>query len=95
MPAYVIADIEITDPEGFAQYRERVPATIEKFGGRYLTRGGAVEVLEGAWSPNRCVIVEFPSMAQMKAWWNAPEYLPLRALRERTTNSNLIVVEGV
>ena len=95
MAAYLIADIEVIDNSGFTEYRQRVPATIAAYGGRYLVRGGAVEVLEGAWSPKRCVVLEFPSMAQLKTWWTSPEYQPLRELRERTTKSNLIITEGI
>ena len=62
---------------------------------RYLARGGATRVLEGSWSPKRCVVLEFPTMQQFETWWNSPEYQPLRALRERTTRSHLIVTEGV
>lgn len=95
MAAYVIADIEVTDRDGFAEYQQKVPATIAAYGGRYLVRGGASEVLEGNWTPQRNVVLEFPSMAQLKAWYHSPEYRPLIAIRERTTKSNLIVVEGV
>jgi len=95
MPAYVIADIEVTDPVAFEDYRQRVPATIAAYGGRYLARGGKTEVLEGDWSPKRCVLLEFPSLAQFKAWWNSAEYQPLRELRERSTKSHLIVTEGL
>jgi uncharacterized protein (DUF1330 family) len=95
MAAYVIADIEVTDSAGFAEYQQKVPATIAAYGGRYLVRGGATETLEGAWSPKRCVVLEFPSMAQLKAWYGSPEYRPLIALRERTTKSNLVITEGL
>ncbi len=95
MAAYVIADIEIIDSAGFAEYQQKVPATIAAYGGRYLVRGGANEVLEGGWSPRRCVVLEFPSMAQLKTWYASPEYRPLIAIRTRTTQSNLIVTEGI
>ncbi len=95
MAAYVIADIEVIDSAGFAEYRQKVPATIAQYGGRYLVRGGAVETLEGIWSPKRCVVLEFPSMAQLKTWYTSPEYAPLIAIRERTTRSNLVVTEGL
>ena len=95
MAAYLFGDVEVLDAAGFADYRRQVPATVAAYGGRYLARGGAVETLEGTWSPTRCVILEFPSMAQLKVWWNSPEYVPLRALRERTTRSRIIVTEGV
>lgn len=95
MAAYVIADVEILDRAGFQEYQKHVPATIAAYGGRYVARGGATEVLEGAWSPSRCVILEFPSMAQCKDWWSSPEYVPLRALRERTARSNIVIIEGI
>jgi uncharacterized protein (DUF1330 family) len=95
MAVYVIASVDVVDSEGYEEYRRRVPATIAQYGGRYLARGGATEVLEGSWSPERCVIVEFPDMAQFKAWWSSPEYLPVRAIRERTAKSQLVVTQGV
>ena len=85
MPGYVIAELEVTDPVGFEDYRKAVPATIAAYGGRYLARGGTLESLEGGWSPKRMVILEFPSMAQAKAWYASAEYCDLMALRQRTT----------
>jgi uncharacterized protein (DUF1330 family) len=95
MTAYVIADVEVLDKVAYEEYRQMVPATIAAYGGRYIARGGATEVLEGDWVPKRCVLLEFPSMAQLKAWWDSPEYVPLRAIRQRATRSNLIAVEGL
>jgi uncharacterized protein (DUF1330 family) len=95
MAVYLIADIEVLDPAGFEQYRQQVPATIAAHGGRYLARGGATEVLEGDWTPRRCVLLEFPDMQRFRAWWDSPEYQPLRRLRERTTRSNLVVTQGL
>lgn len=95
MAAYVIADVEVLDAAGYEEYRQKVPATIAACGGRYLARGGATEKLEGSWLPKRCVILEFPSMAVFRAWWDSPEYQALRAIRERTTRSHLIVTEGL
>lgn len=95
MSAYVIADVEVLDSAGYEAYRQQVPATIAAFGGRYLVRGGVLTVLEGDWLPNRCVILEFPSMAQLKAWYESPAYVPLRVIRERTTKSKLLMVEGL
>ena len=95
MAAYLIADVEVIDSVGYEQYRQRAPATISAYGGRYLARGGATEVLEGTWSPKRCVVLEFPSMAQLKIWWDSPEYRPLRALRARTTKSHFVATEGL
>ena len=95
MPAYLFANVEVTDPVGYEQYRRRVSATIEAFGGRYLVRGGAAEVLEGDWTPKRMVILEFPDMAQLITWYRSPEYKPLIDLRQRTAKSTLVAVEGV
>ncbi len=95
MAAYVIADVDVLDAAGYEEYRQKVPATIAAAGGRYLARGGATEKLEGSWLPKRCVILEFPSMAVFRAWWDSPEYQALRAIRERTTRSHLIVTEGL
>src|SRR5262245_26548992 len=95
MAAYILADIEVLDPDKYEEYRLKVPAVIEKHGGRYLARGGATEVLEGSWEPRRTVIVEFPSMAALERFWSSPEYKPLREIRQASTRSNLIAVEGV
>jgi uncharacterized protein (DUF1330 family) len=95
MAAYLIADVEVIDSEGYEQYRQKVPATIAAYGGRYVARGGATKVLEGTWSPRRCVVLEFPSMEQLDAWWSSPEYTPLRAIRERTARSNMVAPQRI
>jgi uncharacterized protein (DUF1330 family) len=95
MAAYVIANIEVTDPAGYEEYKKRAAATIASRGGRYLTRGGAAEVLEGDWVPNRVVIVEFPNMAQLKAWYDSAEYRALLQIRRRTSKSSLVAIEGL
>lgn len=95
MPAYVIADIEVIDQGLYEQYRQGVPATIAAHGGRYLARGGETDVLEGSWSPKRCVILEFPDMERFRAWWSSPEYAPLRAIRQRAAKSHLVVTQGL
>ena len=95
MPAYVIADLEVTDPVGMEEYRKQVPATIAKYGGRYLVRGGQHETLEGNWHPKRVVVLEFPSVEQAKRWYDSEEYREPKALRFRTSKANLILVEGV
>jgi uncharacterized protein (DUF1330 family) len=95
MAAYIIADVDVTDSAKYEEYRQKVPAVITKHGGRYLARGGATEVLEGSWAPRRAVIVEFPSMAALKAFWDSPEYRPLRAIREASARSMLVAVEGI
>jgi len=95
MAVFVIADIEVLDRPAFEEYRQLAPATIATYGGRYLARGGATDVLEGSWSPPRCVILEFPDMERFQTWWDSPEYAPLKALRQRATKSNLVVTQGV
>lgn len=95
MAAYVIVDIEVLDPEGYADYRELAPPIVAAYGGRYIARGGAVDVLEGEWQPKRLVILEFPSVEQAKAWWDSEEYREPKAMRQRTTHSNLLIVEGL
>ncbi|WP_373503000.1 DUF1330 domain-containing protein [Aestuariivirga sp.] len=94
MPAYIIADVTVTDPEGYEAYRARVPAVIAAHGGRYLARGGAIMTLEGEWNLGRCVILEFPDMAHVKVFWESAEYAPLRAIRESCATSRLVAVEG-
>ena len=95
MSAYVIADVSITDPDLFAEYRQLVPATIEKYGGRFVVRGGAVETKEGGWSPARIVVLEFPSMEKARSWYHSPEYAPALAMRLKSANAKMIFVEGV
>lgn len=94
MPAYVIAQVEVTNPDVFAQYGAQIPATIEQYGGRYLVRGGQTEAIEGNWAPGRLVVLEFPSMDQLKKWYYSAEYKPLIALRQQSANTHLSFVEG-
>jgi uncharacterized protein (DUF1330 family) len=94
MPAYVIADVSVTDPAGFEEYRKHVPATLEKYGGRYVVRGGRHEKLEGSWQPSRLVILEFPSMEQAKRWYECEEYRGPKAMRMKSAKTNAVVVEG-
>lgn len=95
MAAYVIANIEVTDAAAYERYRKDVPATIEKYGGRFLARGGAVEALEGSFTPRRIVVLEFPSLERAKAWWDSTEYQPLRTLRQSASHGDVFVVDGV
>ena len=84
MAAYVIADVEVTDPELFAEYRGLVEPIVKAFGGRYLARGGETQVVEGDRTPNRSVIIEFPSMEQARAWHESEEYGPVKDMRVRS-----------
>ena len=95
MPAYFIANVEVTDPAGFEEYRKLVPETVQKYGGRFLVRGGVAETLEGDWQPNRVVVLEFPSLEQARRWYNSEDYRAPKALRFKTAETSLILVEGV
>ena len=95
MPGYVIADVEVTNPELFEEYRKLVPATIEAYGGRYIARGGTAEAVEGERVPNRTVIIEFESFEQAKAWHGSEEYAVPKQMRIDSTNSSVIIVEGL
>ena len=95
MPAYLLAEIDVTDPEGFEVYRLDVPDLITRFGGRYLARGGAAEVLEGDRPVKRTVLLEFPDMPTLRAFYGSPEYQPLLALRQASSRSEVLVFEGV
>ena len=95
MPAYVIALVNITDPERYETYRQLVPPTIAAYGGRFIARGGRTEVLEGALAPGRVVLLEFPSVELAKEWWSSAEYSEAKAIRQATSEGTLIVIEGV
>lgn len=94
MAAYLIADVEVTDPDGYQEYRRLVAPTVAQFGGRFLARGGRSEPLEGNWTPKRLVIIEFPSWEKLEAWYRSPEYAAALALRQRCAVSNLVMTEG-
>ena len=95
MPAYVIADVEVTNPELFEEYRKLVPATVEAFGGKYIVRGGDSEVVEGDWTPSRTVIIEFENFEQAKAWHSSEMYAGPKQMRIDSTNSSVIIVDGL
>lgn len=95
MPAYVIADIEVTDSAGYQEYAQQAPATVAHHGGRYLARGGAVDVLEGEWIPHRLVILEFDSAEAAHRWHASEEYAAPKALRRKTSRGNFVVIEGL
>ncbi|HEX3096661.1 MAG TPA: DUF1330 domain-containing protein [Usitatibacter sp.] len=94
MAAYVLAEVEVTNPEGYKEYTAAVPATIARYGGRFLVRGGASEALEGDWPKIRRVILEFPDVETARRWWNSPEYEKPKALRQANSKGRLILLEG-
>ena len=95
MTAYVVVDIEIIDFERYEEYKKMAPDPIAAYGGKYLARGGALEVLEGEHTPQRVVILEFESIERAKQWWDSPEYREARELRHATARSTMLVVEGL
>ena len=94
MPAYVVVQIAVHDPAGYEEYKALAPATVAAYGGRYLIRGGVSQVLEGSWQPSRLVVLEFPTMAQARAWWDSPEYTPVKAVRQRCAQTEMLLIEG-
>jgi uncharacterized protein (DUF1330 family) len=95
MAGYVIADIQITDPVGYEEYRRMVPPTIAAFGGEFVVRGGAHEVLEGSWQPSRLIVLRFESVARAKEWHASAAYRPALQQRLRTSTGSVVIVEGV
>ncbi len=95
MTAYFIAEVTVTDPEGYDAYRVKVPPTIEKYGGRVVTRAAGVALLEGSQGPERLVIIEFDDLDALRRWYHAPEVQPLNALRQQVSKSRAIAFEGV
>jgi uncharacterized protein (DUF1330 family) len=95
MAAYVLAEVEILDREGYAEYAALVPGTLEPFGGRFLVRGGDAQLLEGEWPKLRRVILEFPDAQAARAWWSSPLYEKPKALRQAHSRSRLLLIEGV
>ena len=94
MAVYAVVNIRITDPDRYAEYIEQAPPTIAHYGGKYVARGGKVEVLEGEWTPQRLVILEFESMERFNEWYNSPEYAPPKQARHEAALTE-VVVEGL
>jgi uncharacterized protein (DUF1330 family) len=95
MAAYVIAEINITDAEGYKEYTNVVPATVAKYGGKFIVRGGRAEVLDGEWPERRRVVLEFPSVEAARQWWDSPEYAKPKEMRKASSEGRLILIEGV
>ena len=93
MPAFLFADIDVKDPERYAKYIEANPGIVKKFGGRYIARGGEVRVLEGDWKPQRTIVIEFPDMEAIAAFYDSPEYAELRKIRWKSADSRLFAIE--
>ncbi len=95
MAAYLIADIEVRDPAGYEEYKRLASEAVRAHGGRYLVRGGAVELLEGDWNPRRLAILEFPSLERAKEFWSSEAYRKALKIRHRTADARMILVEGI
>jgi uncharacterized protein (DUF1330 family) len=95
MPAYVIVDVDVKDPETYKEYRAKAAPTVAAAGGRYVVRGGAVTHVEPGWDVHRFVVLEFPSVAAAKAWYDSPAYRKVLPIRLRSTVSRLMIVEGL
>lgn len=94
MAGYVIVDVDVHDTEAYGEYRKLVAPTIEKYGGRFVVRAGAHEVMEGDCTPHRVVVLEFESVARAKEWYGSEEYAPALAIRLKAASSSMIIVEG-
>ena len=95
MSAYVIIDIKVHDPAKFEDYKKLGPPSIAAYGGKYLVRGGATEILDGTWKPERVVVLEFPSMARAREWYNSKEYAEDIKIRHASATSQFLLVEGL
>lgn len=95
MSAYLIYDVEIHDLAAYGEFMNKVKPLVEEFGGKYLVRGGAHEVLEGAWQPSRLVLFEFPDMAAARRLFTSDEYAPLKDLRRSCSTGHIVIVEGI
>ena len=95
MAAYLIVDNVITDPKAYDEYRRQAVPLVAQFGGRFLIRGGPISPLEGNWKPQRMVLIEFPSMEALQAWYDSPEYAPMRALRQAASIGSVVAAGGV
>ncbi len=94
MAGYIIAEVEVTDPDTYATYRAQTPGVIERYGGRFIVRGGNAELLEGDREPARIVVIEFPDVAAARRFYDLPDYQAIIGIRQRAATSRLILVEG-
>ena len=95
MPAYIIVDVEINNHKDYEEYKKLTPASVAIYGGSFIVRGGATEVLEGDWEPGRIVVLKFPDVERAKQWWSSNDYAIAKSIRQRTAKTRMIVVEGV
>lgn len=94
MPAYIVVDVTIHNPEEYEAYKKLTPASLVKYEGKFIVRGGQTETLEGDWQPGRFVMLEFPTKELAKQWWSSPEYTPAKKIRQGASETKMILVEG-
>ena len=95
MPAYVSADVrQALDQEALVEYRRGNTEAVARHGGRFVVRGGEMDLLEGEWDTHRIVVMEFPDMAAARGWYESDDYAPLKALRQSASSTNIILVDG-
>jgi len=95
VPAYVIVETDVHDPEQYERYKEASPGAVAAGGGRFVARGGELAVLEGEWRPSRVVILEFPDLEAAKRWYESGRYQEAKKLRDGAANLNMVAVEGL
>lgn len=95
MPAYIIVEVDIHLPEEYESYKKLTPASLLPYQGKFVVRGGSTETLEGAWEPNRIVVLQFPTKSLAIQWWSSAGYAPAKEIRQRTASTKMILVEGV
>jgi uncharacterized protein (DUF1330 family) len=94
MPAYIIVEVEVHNPQEYEAYKQLTPAAVAAFDGRFIVRGGPTETLEGDWNPERIVVLEFPSVERAKEWWNSELYSKAKIIRQQNARTRMIVAEG-
>ena len=95
LSAFVITDVEITDASLYGQFFAGVTSPVEAHGGKFVARGGAMETILGNWAPKRLAILEFNNLQQIRAWLDSPEFTALNDIRSRSSNVNMVIVEGL
>jgi uncharacterized protein (DUF1330 family) len=94
MKAYIIVDVNVTDPVRYEEYKRLTPGSLQPFDGKFIVRGGGTTTLEGDWQPGRIVVLEFPSAEKAKAWWSSDGYAPAKAIRQSASKAKMILAEG-
>ncbi len=94
MPAFILAEVEVTNPVGYESYRPLAGASVAQYGGKFVIRGGKAELIEGSKEPARIVVIEFPDTAAAKRWYNSPEYQEALKIRLANSTGRVLLVEG-